>query len=67
MNEIVFLTRQYIKLLRVLFYLKNTEETILPVLHLLTKNVEARKNLMKDSYSISMDEKSARTIFLGAS
>jgi hypothetical protein len=49
MKEIVFLTRQYIKLLRVLFYVKNTEETTLPVLHLLTRNVEARKNLMKDS------------------
>ena len=66
MNEIVFLTRQYIKLLRVLFYLKNTEETILPVLNLLTKIVEERKSLMKYSYSISMDEKSARIIFMGA-
>lgn len=66
MNEIVFLTRQYIKLLRVLFFLRYTEKTGLPVLHLLTRNVEARKSLMKDSYSISMDEKSARIIFMGA-
>jgi hypothetical protein len=66
MKEIAFLTRQYVKLLRALFYLENNEETTLPVLHLLTRNVEARKSFIKDSYSISMDEKSARTIFMGA-
>jgi hypothetical protein len=59
MSEIVFLTRQYIKLLRVFSYLINNKDTLLPMLQLLTKNVEERKSFMKDSYFVPMDNKSA--------
>jgi len=43
MSEVIFLTKQYIKMLRVLLYLETDSIPILPVLYLLKENVEARK------------------------
>ena len=44
-SNVVFLTQQYIKLLRVLFYFEVMGDPVAPVLRLLEQNVEARKDL----------------------
>jgi hypothetical protein len=44
-GNVVFLTQQYIKLLRVLFYFEVMSGPVTPVLRLLERNVAARKDL----------------------